>query len=158
MLSTEARGSSRRWLPRFAFVSRQRLTRYLFQSSMAGSKQRDLSRHKLLPESRKPEMALTGQKPPNDNMLTEYWQLKDQLEEKYNSLFAALQLEEASEINHRTSKLLRCPADLQTHTVLDTIATIKEEYENTRSLLLQQQLVELEEILTDFQHRLGKNS
>ena len=82
-------------------------------------------------------------------MLHEYWQRKEEVEEKYRHLLADLNSEEAIEIKHHILKVApSAPPDCLM--ALDVVKRVSDEYERTRTLLLKQQIVELEELLTSY--------
>ena len=87
-------------------------------------------------------------------MLTEYWQIKDELEEKYRKLMASLEVEEAAEIKMRTAKLVMREKMARAEEVMEVISEIREEYDITRSLLLKQKIQEVEDTIGQFQKKL----
>ena len=89
-----------------------------------------------------------------EGMLTEYWQIKDELEEKYRKLMASLEVEEAAEIKMRTAKLVMREKMARAEEVMEVISEIREEYDITRSLLLKQKIQEVEDTIGQFQKRL----
>ncbi len=86
-----------------------------------------------------------------ESTITDYWQKKEEVEDKYRKMLGALELEEATEIKHRTSKLLKQLHQATPQIVVETIAGVKEEYEITRSLLLKQKVVEEEEAVSQYE-------
>ena len=87
-----------------------------------------------------------------ESMLTDYWQRKDELEEKYSKLLMNLELEEAAEIKCRTARLLNGKG--KSEDMIEVISSVKEEYEITRSLILKQKISEIEEIISKCQKKI----
>ena len=122
-----------------------------------GSLRGSLARQKLeLQKISKEESVI--QESVEESMLTDYWQHKDELEEKYRKLLASFESEEVAEIKLRTAKLLVKKGDSETKAkpedVLEVISSVKEEYEITRSLILKQKISEIEEMLSKFQKKI----
>ncbi len=91
-----------------------------------------------------------------ENMLHEYWQRKEEVEEKYRRLLADLNSEEAIEIKHHILKVgpSASPGCLAAR---DVVKRVSDEYDRTRALLLKQQLIELEELLTSYRAQIEDN-
>ncbi len=89
-----------------------------------------------------------------ESMLTDYWQQKDELEEKYKRLLDSLEVEEAIEIKYRTGRLMAGKSTTGAESVMELISAIKDEYYVTRSLLLKQKILEVEEAIGQFQKKL----
>ena len=86
-----------------------------------------------------------------EGMLTDYWQHKEELEQKYKTLFSALESEEVSEIKCETARLIKEQAKKNAEQVMETIKSIREEYESTKRLLCKQKVLEEEEMLSRYE-------
>lgn len=88
-----------------------------------------------------------------ETMLTEYWQVKEDVEEKYKKLLNNLEIEEAFEIKLLTKKLMKGNI-IKPEELASKINEIKEEYDFTRDLILKQKITEVEELINKFQRKL----
>jgi len=96
---------------------------------------------------------LTMKEPLND--MLDYWSIKKELESKYNKLQSELEIDEATEIKIVTKQLLKGVANKNQ---LNEISEIKEKYEISKSLLQQQRILEIEELISRFRYKLSKQS
>ena len=89
-----------------------------------------------------------------ETMLTEYWQHKDGVEEKYKKLIDGLQVEEATEIKLAMKKMSESSRGTQSEDVMEVINRIKDDYDVTRSLIIKQKIAEVEELISRCQRKL----
>ena len=87
-----------------------------------------------------------------ETMLHDYWQKKDEIEEKYKRLQKDLEVEEAAEISLAVGRVKK------EGQIVKDVGLIKEYYANVKSLLSQQKIIELEELLSEYQSFLGVRS
>ena len=79
-----------------------------------------------------------------ESMLFDYWEKKEEYNEKYKKIMKELENEERTEIRCKISKLL------DNKEINDTIQQIHEEYNMTRDLILKQKILEEEAILSQY--------
>ncbi len=87
-----------------------------------------------------------------ETMLHDYWTRKDEIEEKYGRMERGIDKEEMVEIN---LKLTRGTSGLD---ILKEISALREYYANVKTLITQQKLIELQDVLNDFQKRIAVRS
>lgn len=85
-----------------------------------------------------------------ESMLHDYWATKEEVDQKYKLLFDKLKQEEDEELNLRIEKLVATNNKSAT-AFLDTLSSVKENYDKTRRLIQEQKLVEEEQILLEYQ-------
>ena len=89
------------------------------------------------------------------NLLNEYWQKKAEIQKKYKDLMVKMDKELVIEINMKILKLKEDQDMLNGD--IDELDEIKEYYENSKSLLNGQRIVEQEELLNQFKERIKRN-
>ncbi len=85
----------------------------------------------------------------DESMLHEYWMRKEEVEEKYRRLITELESEEKAETEYYTRKSAG-----RGKNSAERIISVRQEYERTRVLLLQQKLVEIEEVLSEYKSQI----
>ena len=84
-----------------------------------------------------------------ESVLPDYWKRKKDVVDKYLRLFAELEAEEKAEIYLFVGKNARANFDPM------AMYSIREEYERIKDLLLRQKVMELEELLAEFEQKLS---
>lgn len=80
-----------------------------------------------------------------ESTLVDYWEKKEEYNEKYKKLLLELENEEKAEIRCKTSKLI------DRKEINEAIQKINEEYNMTRDLILKQKILEEEAILSQYE-------
>ena len=93
-----------------------------------------------------------------ENMLTDYWQRKEEIEEKYKQVFSALEVEEATEIRMKVAQLLVRGRNATVEFLTDVIAAVKEEYGVIKSLIIKQRILEEEETISQYEKIISAKS
>lgn len=84
-----------------------------------------------------------------ESMLRDYWLKKEEIEEKYQKLFADLKREEEQEISMKIKKLKNTNKN-SAGEFLDILINLNDYYTTTTNLLQQQRIIEIEQLLTEY--------
>ncbi len=90
--------------------------------------------------------------PPKSGILKEYWQKKAEIDSKYEKMLVQIDKETNLEIS---VKLTHAGKGGPASQLIDELSKIKEYYEGVKDLLAEQKIVEQEELLKEFQHRVS---
>ena len=84
------------------------------------------------------------------DLLKEYWKRKGEIEEKYRKMLADLDKEASVELKYKINTL---KDSNEKDNAVNDLSKIKEYYEDSRSLLIEQRIIEQEELLKEFQNQ-----